>query len=145
MTAVSKLYNPFRDEKDSESKSEDPFGNFNFAIQPAADISLANASSASENDPQHPDFDPFQIADITRKGSNDTEKKSQDGVQVAALAPPRAITPKLVVKLTTKEEVTSRVKMALDEFDVTSEITVEGTVMVSLTECMHASVCMEFH
>jgi len=43
----------------------------------------------------------------------------------------RALTPKLVVKLSTHEEVTSRVRMALDEVDSTAEISVEGTVFVS--------------
>ena len=42
-----------------------------------------------------------------------------------------------MVKLSTHEEVTSRVKMALDEFDVTSEITVEGTVYVSMIAAMN--------
>jgi ribosomal protein S12 len=50
-------------------------------------------------------------------------------------SPCPALKPKLVVKLSTREEVTSQIKMAFDEFDIASEITVEGTVYVSTISC----------
>ncbi|CAB9504999.1 expressed unknown protein [Seminavis robusta] len=141
MPAVDKLFNPFRDEKKARedaarTKQSDPFGAFNFSIQPAPEFPVSPVLSQSSqqhetesqaeraNNPQNPDFDPFQVVSPDQvnkqvKPKKHVEEKTQHMTPLA---------PKLVVKLSTREEVTSRVKMAIDEFDVTSEITVEGTV-----------------
>lgn len=155
MAAVSKLYNPFRDEKkakaagSSPTKSEqsDPFADFSFEIQPedADVVDHVAVKDKTETDPQHPEFDPFHIHVAEKKKKKKKKGKHSNNATTTgatSTAPrPITITPKLVVRLSTQEEVTSRVKMAMDEFDVSSEITVEGTVYVS-TCCTVVDFCI---
>lgn len=145
---MGKLYNPFRDEKKAKEeitrkRQIDPFAGLDFVIQPPLEFdplpkennNQVAPSSVRKINAQHPEFDPFGVDVIIRSATTEIAKENAHRnkrlVETSgkpALAP---LAPKMVVKLTTHEEVTSRVKMALDELDVTSEVSVEGTVYVS--------------
>ena len=143
MAAVKNLYNPFRDENAGDSQGgdannndkSDPFAAFTFEINQTVDFPSPDGLSTPVRtkhkkdaaDPQSPDFDPFHVI-VSPDGT--TQQKEGDAASTAH-KPKAAITPKLVVKLSTHEEVTSKMKMDLDDFDATSEVTIEGTVYVS--------------
>ena len=151
---MDKLYNPFREmkkgkEEAKRTKQIDPFAGLNFVIQPPPEFAFfpndnhdlsQDAISLSEpkTNPQHPEFDPFGIinsastADTAKENAPKNKKHgvaSGGGKATLTLA---ALAPKLVVKLTTHEEVTSKIKMAPDELDVTSDVHIEGTIYVSI-------------
>ena len=139
MASVANLYNPFRDEKAEKETNashqpkgkSDPFAAFTFEINQTVDFPSPDGLSTplrtkkkGAADPQSPDFDPFRVVVVS-------PDKPKEATAAAASKPKAAITPKLVVQLSTHEEVTSKMKMDLDDFDATSEVTIAGTVYVS--------------
>ena len=111
-----------------------PFGPMNFndetpdfpvlskSSQKAVKEGKRNPSTASKAD--DPDWDPFSV------------------VSPEKMKPTQALPPKLNVRIATHEECTAQVKMALDEFDVTSEVSVEGAIYVSKSTAVSSE---DFH
>ena len=142
MAAVSRLYNPFREAGDdsnnnnNNNKGNDPFAAFNFEINQSTDFPLTTppkkAPTSTLVDPQSPDFDPFHIVVTPEQQQQQRSPNTKQPKSHHHSGSSGQLAPKLVVKLSTHEEVTSGMKMAMDDFDATSEVTIEGTVYVSI-------------
>ena len=157
MAAVKRLYNPFREEADGDTtiasttkgegsrstadasttntttantnKHEDPFAGVAFHIPSETDYK-ANKDAQDDHsfDPYQSDFDPFHISDAVAVTTN-----SALATPPPASAPKKvlkSLAPKLHISLSSHEEVTSVMKMPLDAFDTTTEVTIEGTIKV---------------
>jgi hypothetical protein len=146
VAAVEKLYNPFRDERKAKEemarkRSIDPFAGLSFVHEPPLEFDAFPKENKSQGATfreqkikgQHVEFDPFSFRpSSSSKPAKENAPRNKPLVETSGKPALAALAPKMVVKLTSHEEVTSRVKMALDELDVTTEVSVEGTVYVSI-------------